>query len=182
MLHTHTQKHVHTNLRSSAQYSFLDLSCSPPHPTPPHPHLPPSLPIHVHPSPFNSQWRWCSSTLVLINFGVCLTGARGWRAGLADKAHVIKVGADTLYTAVLGLVDITRGTNSFYKLQALEGDQANRFAWREGSLWLALSTVAVKQGSRSLWKFGVEVLLYVHRNRRFIRDGEPRTSTSTFSP
>ena len=23
----------------------------------------------------------------------------------------------------------------------------------------------------------VEVLLYVHRNRRFIRDGEPRTST-----
>ena len=27
----------------------------------------------------------------------------------------------------------------------------------------------------------VEVLLYVHRNRRFIRDGEPRTSTSTFT-
>ena len=27
----------------------------------------------------------------------------------------------------------------------------------------------------------VEVLLYVHRNRRFIRDGEPRKSTSTFT-
>ena len=27
----------------------------------------------------------------------------------------------------------------------------------------------------------VEVLLYVHRNRRFIRDGELRTSTSTFT-
>ena len=27
----------------------------------------------------------------------------------------------------------------------------------------------------------VEVLLYVHRNRRFIRDGEPRTSTLTFT-
>ena len=27
----------------------------------------------------------------------------------------------------------------------------------------------------------VEVLLYVHRNRRFIRVGEPRTSTSTFT-
>ena len=27
----------------------------------------------------------------------------------------------------------------------------------------------------------VEVLLYVHRNRRFIRAGEPRTSTSTFT-
>ena len=27
----------------------------------------------------------------------------------------------------------------------------------------------------------VEALLYVHRNRRLIRDGEPRTSTSTFT-
>ena len=27
----------------------------------------------------------------------------------------------------------------------------------------------------------VEVLLYIHRNRRLIRDGEPRTSTSTFT-
>ena len=27
----------------------------------------------------------------------------------------------------------------------------------------------------------VEVLLYVHKNRRLIRDGEPRTSTSTFT-
>ena len=26
-----------------------------------------------------------------------------------------------------------------------------------------------------------EVLLHVHRNRRFIRNGEPRTSTSTFT-
>ena len=27
----------------------------------------------------------------------------------------------------------------------------------------------------------VEVLLYVHRNRRLIRDGEPRRATSTFT-
>ena len=27
----------------------------------------------------------------------------------------------------------------------------------------------------------VEVLLYVHRNRRLIRDGEPRTATSTLT-
>ena len=26
-----------------------------------------------------------------------------------------------------------------------------------------------------------EVLLYVHKNRRLIRDGEPRTATSTFT-
>ena len=37
------------------------------------------------------------------------------------------------------------------------------------------------------WRTGVsstilvEVLLYVHRNRRIIRDGEPRTSSSTFT-
>lgn len=45
--------------------------------------------------------------------------------GLADIAHVIQNKGD-LYTAVLGLVDITRGTNSFYKLQALESDKASR--------------------------------------------------------
>ena len=36
-----------------------------------------------------------------------------------------------------------------------------------------------------LWRYSygviVEVLLYVHRNRRLIRDGEPRTATSTFT-
>ncbi|PVD25807.1 hypothetical protein C0Q70_13469 [Pomacea canaliculata] len=45
-------------------------------------------------------------------------------SGLADIAHVIQNKGD-LYTAVLGLVDITRGTNSFYKLQALESDKAS---------------------------------------------------------
>lgn len=40
---------------------------------------------------------------------------------LADKAHVLQENGEPL-TAVLGLVDIARGTNSFYKLQALEGD------------------------------------------------------------
>ena len=47
--------------------------------------------------------------------------------GLADTTHVLKDKEGNLYTAVLGLVDITRGTNSFYKLQALEGDKANRW-------------------------------------------------------
>ncbi|GFO48668.1 poly [ADP-ribose] polymerase [Plakobranchus ocellatus] len=40
---------------------------------------------------------------------------------LADKAHVLQEKGEPL-TAVLGLVDIARGTNSFYKLQALESD------------------------------------------------------------
>jgi len=41
--------------------------------------------------------------------------------GVADKAHVIQEKGE-IYTAVLGLVDVVKGTNSFYKLQALEGD------------------------------------------------------------
>ncbi|XP_076464586.1 poly [ADP-ribose] polymerase 1-like [Babylonia areolata] len=48
-------------------------------------------------------------------------------SGLAETTHVLKDKGDNLYTAVLGLVDITRSTNSFYKLQALEGDSANSY-------------------------------------------------------
>ena len=33
----------------------------------------------------------------------------------------------TVYNAVLGLVDIVRGTNSYYKLQLLEGDAAKNY-------------------------------------------------------
>ena len=36
-------------------------------------------------------------------------------------------------------------------------------------------------GQRKLPHGVVEVLLYVHRNRRLIGDGEPRTATSTFT-
>jgi poly [ADP-ribose] polymerase len=47
-------------------------------------------------------------------------------SGLVDTAHVIQDKGGDLFTVVLGLVDIARGTNSFYKLQALEGDKAAR--------------------------------------------------------
>ena len=36
-------------------------------------------------------------------------------------------------------------------------------------------------GIRRYALFVDEVLLYVHRNRRFIRDGQPRTFTYTFT-
>ncbi|KAK7474692.1 hypothetical protein BaRGS_00034057 [Batillaria attramentaria] len=45
-------------------------------------------------------------------------------SGLAETAHVLQ-DKGNLYTAVLGLVDVTRGSNSFYKLQALEGDKTS---------------------------------------------------------
>lgn len=48
-------------------------------------------------------------------------------SGLEDKAHVLQEGKNELYNAVLGLVDISRGTNSFYKLQVLESDKGNKW-------------------------------------------------------
>ncbi|KAK3578700.1 hypothetical protein CHS0354_008557 [Potamilus streckersoni] len=43
-------------------------------------------------------------------------------SGLAETAHVVEEKGE-IYNAVLGLVDIVRGTNSYYKLQALESDK-----------------------------------------------------------
>ena len=46
-------------------------------------------------------------------------------SGLDDVAHVYKKG-DDIYNAVLGMTDLQSGKNSFYKLQVLESDRANR--------------------------------------------------------
>ena len=45
---------------------------------------------------------------------------------LEDKAHVLKVG-DSLYSAVLGAVNIQDGKNSYYKLQVLQHDKKKKF-------------------------------------------------------
>ncbi|XP_042855321.1 poly [ADP-ribose] polymerase 1-like isoform X2 [Penaeus japonicus] len=47
-------------------------------------------------------------------------------SGLEDRAHVYKGGKKN-YNCVLGMVDIVRGTNSYYKLQVLESDKKNRW-------------------------------------------------------
>ncbi|KAK2177762.1 hypothetical protein NP493_581g01048 [Ridgeia piscesae] len=47
-------------------------------------------------------------------------------SGLEDKAHVLKVKGD-IYNAVLGMVDLVRGTNSYYKFQLLEADGTKRY-------------------------------------------------------
>ena len=47
-------------------------------------------------------------------------------SGLADSAHVLQKNGD-IYDAVLGLVDLVRGTNSYYKLQLLESDTSKRY-------------------------------------------------------
>ena len=47
-------------------------------------------------------------------------------SGLEDVAHVLEVKGE-VYNAVLGMVDITRGTNSYYKLQVLKKDNSEKF-------------------------------------------------------
>ncbi|KAM4860571.1 poly [ADP-ribose] polymerase 1 isoform 2-T2 [Thomomys bottae] len=46
--------------------------------------------------------------------------------GLEHSAHVLEKGG-RVFSATLGLVDIVKGTNSYYKLQLLEGDKENRY-------------------------------------------------------
>ena len=48
-----------------------------------------------------------------------------WCLGLSKTHHVYEA-AGVVYNAVLGLVDIVQGTNSFYKLQLLENDSSKR--------------------------------------------------------
>ena len=47
--------------------------------------------------------------------------------GLEDTCHVYEDGGD-IYNAVLGLVDLTKGTNSYYKVQVLVHDTAKEYA------------------------------------------------------
>ena len=45
---------------------------------------------------------------------------------LEDTHHVLEEGG-VVYNAVLGLVDVVRGTNSYYKLQLLQGDKGSGY-------------------------------------------------------
>ncbi|NWW02510.1 PARP1 polymerase, partial [Oreocharis arfaki] len=47
-------------------------------------------------------------------------------SGLEDSAHVLEKGGK-IFSATLGLVDIVKGTNSYYKLQLLEDDRESRY-------------------------------------------------------
>jgi len=43
-----------------------------------------------------------------------------------DRTHHVYESGGVIYNAVLGLVDVIQGTNSFYKLQVLEADKSKR--------------------------------------------------------
>ena len=48
-------------------------------------------------------------------------------SGLEYTHHVLEEPPKTLYNAVLGMVDIVKGTNSYYKLQVLESDKGSNY-------------------------------------------------------
>lgn len=69
-------------------------------------------------------------------------------SGLESSAHVVQE-KGVIYNAVLGLVDVVRGTNSYYKIQALEADGKNTW-W----LFRAWGRVGTTVGSNKIERCG----------------------------
>ncbi|KAG8550183.1 hypothetical protein GDO81_027891 [Engystomops pustulosus] len=55
-----------------------------------------------------------------------LPAVKSEAGGLENSCHVLEKGGK-IFSATLGLVDITRGTNSYYKLQLIEHDRDSRY-------------------------------------------------------
>ena len=73
------------------------------------------------------RWRRTFDDVIIVVCAHCDVGADiiSMCAGLTEKAHVLLEKGEP-YTAVLNMVDIARGTNSYYKLQILESDKSNK--------------------------------------------------------
>lgn len=65
-------------------------------------------------------------------------------SGLSDEAHVY-TRDNEIFSSVLGMVDVSKGTNSYYKLQLLESDRRNRY-W----VYRAWGRVGTSVGSNKL--------------------------------
>lgn len=82
------------------------------------------LPLSTWPLPEEEPWSPASVT------------------GLERSAHVLEKGGK-VFSATLGLVDIVKGTNSYYKLQLLEDDKGSRCAGVRGAVLLEGGRLAV---------------------------------------
>ena len=70
-------------------------------------------------------------------------------SGLEDEAHVlIESGTNEPFSCVLGMVDVMRGTNSYYKLQLLESDRKTK--WYVFRAW---GRVGTSVGANKLTEF-----------------------------
>eukprot|EP00117_Sycon_ciliatum_P025830 scpid32102/ scgid21352/ Poly [ADP-ribose] polymerase 1; NAD(+) ADP-ribosyltransferase 1; Poly[ADP-ribose] synthase 1 len=59
-------------------------------------------------------------------------------SGMESTCHVLEESGGNIYSATLGMVDIQRGTNSYYKLQVLEQDKGAR--WHVFRAWGRVGT------------------------------------------
>ena len=93
----------------------------------------------------------------------------------------------TSFYLVIVLVNVWVSHKYDTEIRRLKLHQTSFFFSFFSSLWLLYESVTVWAFRVSSDRFCalethlVDVLLYVHRNRRFIRDGKPRTSTATFT-
>lgn len=78
----------------------------------------PNLSLSQFSLPLNTGHFLCWCVLISIMHCCC--------SGLENCAHVLDQNGK-IYSATLGLVDIVRGTNSYYKLQLLEDDVQKRW-------------------------------------------------------
>ena len=85
-------------------------------------------------------------------------------SGLAATHHVLEHPPKTLYNAVLGMVDIVKGTNSYYKLQVLESDSGGNY-----QLFRAWGRVGTTIGGKKVevcllqwvWSIGNEIPILI---------------------
>jgi poly [ADP-ribose] polymerase len=92
-------------------------------------------------------------------------------SGLEDTHHVYE-SSGVIYNAVLGMVDIVRGTNSYYKLQLLEGDKRADYC-----LFRAWGRVGTTIGGNKLESFDSDVEDALDE---FMRLYEEKTGTSWY--
>lgn len=71
--------------------------------------------------------------------------------GLEHSAHVLEKGGK-VFSATLGLVDIVKGTNSYYKLQLLEDDKSSRCVLGVGACRCCMNGVGLFCWAVSLTK------------------------------
>ena len=71
-----------------------------------------------------------------------------------------------MYNAVLGLVDITRGTNSFYKLQLLESDSGKSYY-----LFRAWGRVGTTIGGNKLEASFIHSFVFDHETMNYSTGG-----------
>ena len=101
--------------------------------------------------------------------------------GLEHSAHVLEKGGK-VFSATLGLVDIVKGTNSYYKLQLLEDDRESRCAGGGSGQQSCAERLSVLLGSQPPCEGHGCVVRPAVREGRGPRSGQPFCPHSSVLP